>query len=130
MRLCCPCETRNLTQPVRELEVRDKAEVLDQAMEGLEPLGDVTSRAMFGGFGIYEGGKMFALIGNAELYFKVDDSTRPAFEEAGSEPFGKMPYFLVPPEVVESAERLQEWARAAIAVGHATGKRRRRSSRG
>lgn len=112
------------------MDVRDKTEALARAMEDLEPLGDVTSRAMFGGFGIYEGGKMFALIGDAELYFKVDDSTRASFEEAGSEPFEKMPYYLVPPEVVENPEHLREWARAAIAVGHATGKRRRRSSRG
>lgn len=35
---------------------------------------------MFSGFRIFEGGKMFALVGDAEVYFKVDASTRAAFE--------------------------------------------------
>jgi len=29
----------------------------------LQPLGDVTSKKMFGGYGIFESGKMFALVG-------------------------------------------------------------------
>ncbi len=77
----------------------------------------IASRAMFGGFGIYKDGKIFAIIVDDELYFKVDDSNRSDFENFGSHPFtygkkdGKsatMSYWLVPEEIVEDRERLYE----------------------
>ena len=42
---------------------------------------------MFGGVGIYAQGLFFALIAEDRLYFKVDDTTRPSFEQRGMEPF-------------------------------------------
>ena len=99
----------------------------DHVMELLCPLGGVTSRAMFGGYGIFHDGDMFALISGSTLYFKVDDSNRAAYEEAGSSPFPHaMPYYEVPAEVFEDATRLHEWASTAIAAGHATARKKRR----
>ena len=93
--------------------------VLDQ----LAGLGDVTSRKMFGGVGIYCGGVFFAIIARDELYLKADDGTRGAFEAAGSQPFkpypnrsGTMQYYSVPVDVLESAPELARWARKALAV--------------
>ena len=93
--------------------------VLDQ----LAGLGDVTSKKMFGGVGLYCGGVFFAIIARDELYLKADDSTRRAFEAAGSRPFkpypnrsGKMQYYSVPVDVLESAPELARWARQALAV--------------
>ena len=45
------------------------------------PVGGVRFRRMFGGLGIYRDGVMFALVADDVLHFKVDDSTRRAFEE-------------------------------------------------
>ena len=93
--------------------------VLDQ----LAGLGDVTSKKMFGGVGIYCGGVFFAIIARDELYLKADDSTRSAFEAAGSRPFkpypnraGTMQYYSVPVDVLESAPELARRARKALAV--------------
>ena len=70
---------------------------LEHVMELLESTGDVTSRSMFGGYGIFEAGDMFALITRDErLHFKVDDSNLADYETAESEKYGRMPYYEVP----------------------------------
>ncbi len=92
--------------------------VLDQ-LEGLQ----VTARSMFGGAGLYCGDDFFGIIASDVLYFKVDVSTRPAYEKAGMKPFKPyadrpttMKYYAVPLSVVESSVELERWARAAIRV--------------
>ena len=46
----------------------------------MAPLGKVTARSMFGGYGIFLDGAMFALISpENELYFKADEVNRDAF---------------------------------------------------
>ena len=100
----------------------------DYAMELLEPVGDVTIRAMFGGYGIFESGDMFALISRDErIYFKVDDTNRADYEVAGAEQFKPMPYYEAPEEVLADEESFVEWAGRSIAIAHsaATGKKRR-----
>jgi DNA transformation protein len=96
-------------------------------LELLEPLGAVTGREMFGGYGIWEDGDMFALLDSGStLYFKVDDTTRARYADTGSEQFMTMPYWSVPVDVLEDDDLLQAWARQAMAVGHATSKKKRR----
>jgi DNA transformation protein len=102
------------------------AKFLDYVMELLVPLGEVKSRAMFGGYGIFHEGDMFALISGSRLFFKVDDSNRAAYETAGSRRFHPMPYYEVPADVMEDSEKLTDWAGTAISVGHATAKKKRR----
>jgi DNA transformation protein len=91
----------------------------------LEPLGDVTSRRMFGGVGFWESGDVFAYVHReGTLFFKVDATTEADFAAAGSTRFGEdrnvnMPYWSVPGDVLADDDRFDEWARRAIAVGHA-----------
>lgn len=95
-------------------------------LELLEPLGAVTGRKMFGGYGIWDDGDMFALLDSGStLFFKVDDTTRARYADAGSEQFMTMPYWSVPVDVLEDEEQLAAWARDAIDVAHATAKKRR-----
>ncbi len=102
----------------------------EHVMEMLTPLDGVSARAMFGGYGIFHEGTMFALISGSTLYFKVDDATRDSYEEAGGEQFQRMPYFQVPVDVLEEESALREWAQAAIVVGHATASKKRSRKRG
>ncbi len=93
-------------------------------------LGDidgVTSRAMFGGWGIYKDGFIFAIIFDGELYFKADESNRPDFEELGSHLFvykqgeqkpTAMSYWLLPAEVQEDREMLRSFVNKSVAVSH------------
>ncbi|MCA9146863.1 MAG: TfoX/Sxy family protein [Planctomycetaceae bacterium] len=95
-------------------------------LDMLSDLGDVRSRAMFGGHGIYHDGIMIGLIADGVFYLKVDDENRTAFEAEGSKPFryrrkGRtkdvaMSYWEVPVDVLESREALCEWARDAHAA--------------
>jgi len=99
---------------------------VDHVMARLEPFGDVTTKAMFGGNGIWESGDMFALItADSELHFKVDVQTRPRYEQAECAQFRTMPYWSVPGDVLEDDTQLAEWADEAIEVGHATATRNR-----
>lgn len=99
---------------------------VEYVLEQLEGIGDITHKAMFGGHGFWERGAAFALISSdSTLYFKVDDETRPRYLEAGSEQFMNMPYWSVPADLLEDREQFQEWARDAIAVGHATASKKR-----
>ena len=102
------------------------ADFTKEVMQLLGPLEDVSSRAMFGGYGIFSGGDMFALISGAALFFKVDDSNKASYLEAGSKQYSPMPYYRVPPDVLRDREKLHEWARASIAVARTAPKKKRR----
>ena len=95
-------------------------EYRDRVMELLANIGDIKARAMFGGYGIFESGDMFALMSGKALFFKVDESNHAAYEQAGSQRYGPMPYFRVPDSVLEDTTVIHGWAQAAISVGHAT----------
>ena len=93
--------------------------VLDQ----LASLGGLRARAMFGGVGLYADEVFFGILAADVLFFKVDDTTRREYEDAGSSPFKPyadramtMPYFNVPIVVLEDAVMLCEWAARAVAA--------------
>src|SRR5262245_7310791 len=100
----------------------------DFVLEQLAPAGRVTSRAMFGGVGLYLDGLFFALIDDDTLFFKTDEATRKRYEGAGSKPFCPYPdrpdqsmgYWAVPAEVLEDPDELVTWAREAMTVVLAT----------
>jgi len=101
-----------------------KAYVLDQ----LETLGDVASKSMFGGVGLYCRGMFFGIIAADVLYLKVDDTNVCDYERAGSKPFspyahraGSMRYWAVPTAILESSSDLASWAKASIAVAERSG---------
>ena len=92
-------------------------EFLNFVLEKLSPVGDVKSRAMFGGYGIFNEGLMFALISEDTLYFKVNESNRNIYEMAGSRPFPHgISYWEVPTEVLEENAKLHEWAKISIGI--------------
>lgn len=47
----------------------------------------ITSRTMFGGWGMYRRGVFFPLIAEGRLYVKVDDATVGEYQSRGSQPF-------------------------------------------
>jgi DNA transformation protein and related proteins len=83
----------------------------------------ITSKAMFGGYGIYKDGVIFAIIAESELYMKGRKETEHFFQSRGSHQFtyskndGKtyaMNYWFVPEEVYEDKDALEEWVDAAL----------------
>jgi DNA transformation protein and related proteins len=99
-------------------------EFKDAVMDLLLPLGDVTEKKMFGGYGIFESGAMFALMSGRAVYFKVDDSNRAQYEEMGSGKYGSMPYYRVPDEVLEDEPKLHRLVEESVALAHAGKKKK------
>ena len=92
-------------------------EYYQSVMERLEPLGEVTGKTMFGGYGIFFQGLMFAVISDDVLYFKVDPTNLDDYEKAGSTKFPHgLNYWEVPEDVFEDNAVLPEWARKSINV--------------
>lgn len=96
----------------------------DRIVGLLLPLGPVAPRAMFGGWGIYLEGIMFALIAYDRLFIKVDGETKERFAAAGSKPFTytgrgrpvEMSYWEAPSGSLESSEALLPWAELGLAA--------------
>ena len=104
-----------------------KDDYADYVVEKLSGLGAVHSRAMFGGYGIFHEGLMFALISEGVLYFKVDDSNREMYEKAGSHVFPHgISYWEVPTDVFEDTARLYEWAGISIALAQAKARKKKK----
>ena len=85
-------------------------------MARLRPIGAVTSRKMFGGFGIFHDGAMFGIVSKTTLYLKVNDETIDTYKKARSKQHKPMPYYAVPSAVLAKTSSLHGWARTAIDV--------------
>ena len=91
----------------------------------LSDLGPVQARAMFGGYGIYYENKIFAIIVDDRLYFKVSDSNRKDYEKTESQPFTytaknkkrvAMSYWEVPGDVLDDKLEILDWAKKSIHI--------------
>ena len=99
----------------------EEKEFKDYLVDLMQSIGPVKARAMFGGYGIFLDGLMFALIADSVLYLKVDGETEDEFKAKGLAPFTyskkgksfKMSYYLAPEEVLDDMEEMETWARKA-----------------
>lgn len=97
-------------------------EFVRHALEMMSAWGNVRSRKMFGGHGVYRDDVFFALIADDTLYLKADEQTRGAFQAAGSAPFvydghGEtitMSYWRAPDECLESPATMRDWCELAF----------------
>lgn len=116
-------------------------EFCEYVVDRLSPLGTVTYRFMFGGYGIYLDGLMIAIGADDTLLLRADEENRGDYEARGIEPFqpypdkpmSTMPFYQVPDDVFEDQDELLRWAersRAATLRNEerkaAKGKKRRR----
>lgn len=98
------------------------SEVAEILTEEFKPLGEVTSKSMFGGVGLFVDGVMFTIVDKTgSVFLRSDASTDEAFETAGSHKHG-MPYWLVPESVMADPDQLLIWARRAADVAKANKK--------
>ena len=100
----------------------------ERATDELAMLGNVTSRKMFGGYGVYADGVMFALVDpDGGLFFRADGSTSGPYAIAGMPKHPGMPYWGVPANALSDADALMALAREALGVvvaGRAPSRRR------
>jgi len=90
--------------------------VLDQ----LIGMSQVTCRAMFGGYGLYQRTVFFGIIHKEHLYLKVTPTTVRQYEAHGMKPFRPnskqtlRSFYEVPIQIIEDSEQLMEWAAASV----------------
>jgi DNA transformation protein and related proteins len=123
---------------------RHKDQRVAHYLDLFEPLGGVTARSVFGEYGFFARGVMFALIWQGTLYVRTNEATRRQHEERGLKPFvyvsragrhTQMPYYELPPEAFETPGDMSSWARPALEVSLAAareklGRKRRKVARG
>ncbi len=99
--------------------------LVDYLRELCEPLGPVAFKKMFGGCALMSDGRMFGLVADDALYFKVDAETSPAYEARGLPRFSYttkdgrrtvMSYARAPEDVFDDVEVFRDWALRAIAA--------------
>lgn len=79
--------------------------------------GDVTRRAMFGGYGLFCPEGMFGLVNrDGRPFFKTDPASERRYVAAGSPRHGRMPYHAIPEAVLADDKTLRRWADEARAA--------------
>ena len=97
------------------------SEFVDYLPELFLELGSVSTRKMFGGYGIFYDGLMIGLVADQRLYLKADSQSAPIFSESGLSQFQYpkgdklvgMSYYLAPEEALEDPSEMREWAQIA-----------------
>lgn len=85
--------------------------VLDQLID----LRNISVKAMFGGYSLYNNKKIFALITDGKLYGKANQGTL-QFTYSAKGKTMTMKYWEVPEELLEDRAALTNWAMKCIAV--------------
>ncbi len=118
------------------------AEFAEHVLELMANLDGVTNRRMFGGYGIFREGLMFALIAGGELFLKADAENRGEFEALELPKFTyhkgekamHLSYYLCPEEAFQNSRAMRPWAEsgwnAAIRADLAKPKSQRKRSAG
>lgn len=106
------------------MPVAKRSEFVESVSELLAFVDGLRVRAMFGGHGVYQADRMFAILMGEQLYFKTDASTRADFQARELEPFtydmrGKTVstgYYEAPPEVFDEPDAMRHWTALALAA--------------
>jgi len=98
-----------------------KENYLNYILDQLRLLPNITYTKMFGGYGLYNDGKFFAIISGTplNLYFKTNKKTSVIYRDYKSKFFSPSKtqhlknYYNVPNQIIENVEELASWANLA-----------------
>ncbi|NNJ91324.1 MAG: TfoX/Sxy family protein [Gammaproteobacteria bacterium] len=98
------------------------SEFVDNLEEVFSLFGPISTKRMFGGYGVYHDGLMFGLVADDVLYLKTDKKSEAIFTDLGLYPFEyekkekkmKMSYYLAPDEIYDDPEIAREWCARAF----------------
>ena len=86
-------------------------------LEKLSSLQNITSKKMFGGYGIFHLGKMFAMVDSkGKAFLKSDASSKVFFERKSCQKHSRMPYYAIPEKVLNDSKTLAQWALMSIKI--------------
>lgn len=100
-------------------------EQIEHALELFSGIGEMTTRKMFGGLGIYSEGTIFAILmsdgvlklkgaGEMAEVFEREGWDRWTYSREGSDKTTAMPYWTVPDALLDDPEEASAWARRAL----------------
>jgi TfoX/Sxy family transcriptional regulator of competence genes len=80
---------------------------------------NVEARMMLGTVGLFASDQQFGVLDDDRLYLSVDDESREAFVEVGTEPYSapnveEAAYLRLPGEVTEDTDQLFSWVERAV----------------
>lgn len=98
-------------------------------------LGPIEAKRMFGGYGIYHDGLMFALVVDDVLYLKADEKSASCFVKLGLPRFEyekngtkmSMSYYSAPEDVFDDPEQAKAWADRAYDAALRANKTKKKS---
>ena len=104
--------------------MKTKNEFVANLSDVFERFGHIEAKPMFGGYGIYHDGLMFALVADDVLYLKVDERSVGDFKALDLPPFefekkGKkmqMSYYTAPEQIFDDPDEAKEWADRAYSA--------------
>lgn len=110
---------------------------VDYLPEVFERFGPIRARKMFGGYGIYHDGLMFALVDDDTLYLKADADNVRYFEELGLRQFEydsngkvvKLSYYRAPDELLDDRELAAAWAQRSYDAARRSPAAKKKSKR-
>ena len=96
--------------------------ILKDSMKLFEALGNIKSRSMFGGFGLFADETMFALVVNNQLHIRADQQTSSDFETQGLKPYVYKKrgfpvvtkYYAISDDLWDTTDRLIEVAKQSL----------------
>ena len=102
----------------------DDKEFTNYIVELMQCIGPVNAKPMFGGYGIFLDGLMFALISDGLLYLKADTENKGSFIKNNLTTFtymkkGKechLSYFQSPEDALEDTNIMYSWAKPSYAA--------------
>ena len=97
------------------------SEFVEYLKEMMSGIGPITSRRMFGGYGIFHDGLMFGLVADDVLYLKADKQSAQQFVELGLDAFEytkkgkvmKMSYYRAPEAMLDDPDEASRWTSIA-----------------
>jgi DNA transformation protein len=100
------------------------SEYVEYLKEVFSEFGSVEPRRMFGGYGVFHKGLMFALVADDVLYLKADESIAQHFTERELEQFSyekqgkvfRMSYYMAPEDIFDDPEEAKIWADRSYAA--------------
>ena len=102
--------------------MRVKSSLASYVAEQLAPLGRMSSRAIFGGVGVFIDDRLLAIVMGEKLYLHTDKSNLDDYVVRGMQQFKPYPnafdlttdHHEVPQEIVHDSEQLKIWGERAL----------------
>jgi len=112
--------------------VKKDTDLADHVLDLLTPLGGITRRYMFGGWGFYKDGLFFALIADGRFYLKTGPCNVQEFRDAGLPEWiyktekgnMSMNYHQAPEAVLENPAMMSLWAKKGLAAAKEAAKKK------